>query len=190
MIDFRKTATSRAGLAAGAAILFGLGAAGGATAVAATRPPAEMAPVVATPVAKLAASNGIVTAKGRVAEVYGDHFILQDASGRTMVTAGREGETLTAAGAPVTVQGRFADGMLRASYLVDAQGDVQAVGPRGPRPGPHGPGREGPGRDGPPPPPPGGPDAAPPPPPPPPAAAAGQQPCPPAPAGAPATPAR
>lgn len=159
MIDFRKAATSRVGLAASAAILVGLGAAGGAAAVAATRPPVEMAPTVATPITKLVDGGGIVTVRGRVAEVYGDHFILQDGSGRTMVGVGREGRGLVAAGAPVTVQGRFDEGVLHASYLVDAQGQVQALEPRGPRP--HGPGHDGP----PPPPPPAGAGSPPPPPP-------------------------
>jgi hypothetical protein len=51
------------------------------------------------------------------------------------------------------VQGRFNDGQVRASYLVDQNGAIAAVGPRGPRPiGPEGPNPHEPGRDGPPPP--------------------------------------
>lgn len=156
-------------LGIGAAVLLALGAAGGASAVAATRPSVEMAPTVATPVAKLAQSDGVVTVRGRVAEVYGDRFTIADGTGKAMVAVGREGRGTVTAGTPLTVQGRYDDGQLRASYLVDAGNHVTPVGPEG-RP-PRGLRGEGPRGDGPPPPPPpGGPDrggpGAPPPPPP------------------------
>ncbi len=133
-------------VALGAAIGLAIGAAGGAGAVSLTRPAVEMAPTVATPVARLAADGGVVTVKGRVAEVYGDRFVLQDGTGRTMVDAGRD--AVPVKGAALQVQGRYDDGQLRASYLVDPSGKVTAVG-RGPRPDRHGPGRDGPGRPGP-----------------------------------------
>lgn len=176
MIDVRKWKNNRRVLAAGAAVLVIAGAAGGAGAVQATRPSVEMAPTVLTLIAKLPMSSGVVTVKGRVAEVYGDRFVIQDASGRTMVAAGREARGMVGVGQPVIVQGRFDDGQLRASYLVDRNGEVAEIGPRGPRPGgPDDRGPHRPGRDVPPPPPqgcapqpgvPGGPGAAPPPPPP------------------------
>ena len=163
---------TRAGI--GAALLLAMGAAGGAGAVSLTRPSVQMAPTVATPIARLAASDGIVTVKGRVAEVYGNRFVVQDGTGRAMVDTGR-GSATVASGQPMMVQGRFADGQLRAAYLVGADGKVDAVGPAGGPPhanGPGGPGRGGPAFDGPPPPPPppgaprpGGPGAPPPPPP-------------------------
>ncbi|WP_294262041.1 hypothetical protein [uncultured Sphingomonas sp.] len=196
MVDFSKWKNSRTALGIGAAVLLGVGAAGGAGAVQATRPSVEMAPTVATPIARLSATSGVVTVKGRVAEVYGDRFVVQDTSGRAMVAAGREGRGAVGVGQPVTVQGHFDEGQLRASYIVDAGGQVAAVGPREPGPGGMGPHR-GPGRDGPPPPPPGcgpapagpaGPGAPPPPPPPPPgvagAPAAGPEGAPPPPPGA------
>jgi len=154
MVEFRKVKNSRAALAAGAAILVALGAAGGAGAVQATRPTVEMAPTVRTPIARLAQTSGVVTVKGRVAEVYGDRFVVQDGSGRTLVAAGREARGTVAAGQPVMVQGRYDDGQLRASYLVDRDGRIVAAGPVGRRHGGPGP-KGGPGRDGPPPPPPG-----------------------------------
>ncbi|MGJ3629546.1 hypothetical protein AB5I41_26770 [Sphingomonas sp. MMS24-JH45] len=86
-----------------------LGAAGGAGAVSLTRPAIEMAPTIATPVAKLGASDGIVTVRGRVAAVYGKNFVVEDASGRTLVDAGRGGGGVQA-GAPVLVQGRSTRG--------------------------------------------------------------------------------
>lgn len=144
-------------LGLGGAVLLALGAAGGAGAVSLTRPAVEMAPTVNTPVARLAASTGTVTVRGRVAGVYGNSFMIEDASGRTLVDAGR-GTSDLRTGAPVLVQGRFDDGKLRARFMVDGRGNVEEVGGPGPR--------HGPGHDAPPPPPPGGPNAAPPPPPP------------------------
>ena len=146
------TLGQRLGLAGVA--LVGMGMAAGAGAVSLTRPPVEMAPTVATPVAKLAASNGTVTVRGRVAAVYGNRFVVEDDSGRALVDAGRDGAGLRT-GAPVLVQGRFDEGQLRARFLVDGQNGVREVGaPPPPRPG----------ADAPPPPPPGGPGAPPPPP--------------------------
>jgi hypothetical protein len=168
----------------GAALLLGVGAAGGAGAVSLTRPSVEMAPTVPTAIARLPQTDGVVTVRGRVADVYGDRFVVQDASGRTMVNAGREGSGRITKGAALTVQGRYDDGQLRASYLVDQNGRIDAVGPGGRPPrGPGGPNAVGP--DGaPPPPPPGGPGAPPPPPgagaPPPPPPGAGAPPPPPA----------
>lgn len=151
-----------AGKAIAALLLLGAGAAGGAGAVAMTRPAVEMAPVQPVPIASLPSRSGIVTVRGRVAEVYGGRFTVQDGSGRTLVDAGPDGRNAPAAGAAVTVQGRFDEGVLRASLLIGANGRVTQVGPPpgGPR---HGPGPRG---DGPPPPPACGPEGAPPPPPP------------------------
>lgn len=178
MIDFGQMKKSRAALAAGVAGLVALGATAGASAVQATRPSIEMAPTLPTPIAKLPASNGVITVKGRVTEVYGDRFVVQDQSGKAMIAAGGEVRGAVTVGQLVTVQGRYDDGQLRASYLVDQNGSIAAVGPIGPtpgapaapgEPGPHG----GPRSDGPPPPPPcapapggpGGPGAVLPPPP-------------------------
>ncbi|MCM2300486.1 MAG: hypothetical protein NDI74_13815 [Sphingomonas sp.] len=128
--------------------------AGGAGAMAMTRPSIEMAPTVATPIAKLASSSGIVTVKGRVAEVFGNRIVVQDGSGRAMIDAGPDGASNLTTGAPVMVQGRYDQGQLRAQFLVGPNGAVEAVGPAHP---PHGPGA--------PPPPPGAGPAGPPPPP-------------------------
>ncbi len=181
----------RIGLAGAA--LVAIGAAGGAGAVSLTRPSVEMAPTVATPVAKLADSRGVVTVRGRVAAVYGDRFVVQDASGRMLVDAGPRGAAEMTRGAPVLVQGRYDEGQLRARFLVDDQNGVREVGPQPPH-GPGGPGGPGappppPPGAGAPPPPPGGPGAPPPPPPggpgapPPPPAGAVPPPPPPPPAG-------
>ncbi|WP_294305839.1 hypothetical protein [uncultured Sphingomonas sp.] len=167
----------KAPLAAAAAVLIALGAGGGAAAVSMTRPSVTMAPTVQTPIAKLSSTTGIVTAKGRVAEVFGDRFVVQDGTGRAMVASNRD--AMPAVGSNVMVQGRYDDGIMHAQYLVNPQGTVTPVGPPPPPPGgPRGPdgGPGGPRGDGPPPPPPppggpggpgvpGGPGAPPPPPP-------------------------
>jgi len=164
MVDTKNLLRRPAALWIGGAALLAAGAAGGAGAVGLTRPGIEMAPIRPVAIASLTRrDSGLVTVRGKVAEVYGDRFTLTDGSARTMVDIGRESEGAVTAGQDVAVQGRYDDGQLRASFLVDAGGRVRAVGPaarmghRG-RPGPFGPpGREGPGArgDGPPPPPPG-----------------------------------
>ena len=153
----------RPAILAGALGLLVVGGGAGALAVEANRPSVTMAP--ATPVAIRTLTNdddSIVTIRGRVAEIYGDKFVIADASGRALIETGREGEdgTLVGVGQPVTVQGRFDRGTLHAAFLVGADGKVKALGPLGRPPhdraGPGGPDR-GPGA---------GPDRAPPPPPP------------------------
>lgn len=166
---------------AGAALIAG-GVAAGAVAVNATRPSIEMAPLAPTTIRNLTASDSIVTLKGQAAEVFGNKFIIADASGRALVDTGRAGEdnALVSVGQPVTVQGRFDHGFLHASFLIGSDGKVISLRPVGPPHGPGGPhddrrprGERGPRddhglRDGAPPPPPvapsstGAPAAAPP----------------------------
>lgn len=163
MVDFTKFGSARLRLGLGGAALLVLGAVGGATAIGATRPAIEMAPTSVVAIASLPQHDGLVTVRGKVAEVYGDRFTVADATGKTMVDAGRGANTMTV-GAAVLVQGRYDNGQLRASFVVDASGNVTPVGPggrHGPRPEPGGPGRGGPsgmrgdGPEGCPPPPPG-----------------------------------
>lgn len=132
-----------AGLAAVALLAVGGGA--GALAVSASRPSVSMAPATPVAIRSLGSSDGdVVTVRGRVAELFGNHVVLADATGRALVDLGREGEdgTLVAAGEPVTVQGRYEHGSLHAAFLVKANGKVTALGPlhgpherRGERPG-------------------------------------------------------
>lgn len=133
-MTFRKMIAGRGNgrLMAGAAVLLAVGAAGGAGAVSLTRPAVQMAPTVATAIAKLRDSSGIVTVRGRVAEVYGDRFVVQDGTGRALVDARGDAGATLARGNAVLVQGRFDDGQLRARYLVDAAGGVREVAPRPP----------------------------------------------------------
>ena len=77
-------------LALAAAGLLAVGGAAGAVTVAATRPSVTMAP--ATPVAiRSLQSDGIVTIRGTVAEIYGNKFVMADPTGRALVDLGREG---------------------------------------------------------------------------------------------------
>ncbi len=139
---------------AGAGLLV-IGAAAGAVVVAETRPSVSMAP--ANPIAiHSLSSSGIVTIRGRVAEIFGNKLIVADASGRALVDLGHEGDDrqMVTAGETVTVQGRFDRGFVHAAFLVGPDNKVVALGPlSGP---PHGPrGRHDPegGPEGPPPPP-------------------------------------
>lgn len=116
-------------LAVGAALL-ATGGAVGAGIAHFERPAIQMAPNSATPIGKLAGASGIVTVRGRVAETYGDSFVLADGSGRTLIRAGHDA-TAPAAGSTVTVQGRIDDGQLRPSFLVDQAGVVTPLGRHG-----------------------------------------------------------
>lgn len=145
--------SGKAGIAVGA-VLVAIGAAGGAGAISLTRPSIVMAPSVPTPIGKLSAGEGIIAVKGRVTEIFGDQFVLQDQSGRAMIEAGRgEGMTI-AVGDTVQAQGRYDNGQVHAAFLIDGAGQVHAVGPRGhgprddhrggpPHAGPRGPEGEG-----------------------------------------------
>ncbi len=169
------TGTVAAVLIAGAA----LGA--GGTRLAQNWQPQSVMLLQPAPIDKMAEQTPVAI-KGDVAEIYGNKFVVQDASGRALVDTGPRGEdrAIVAKGETITVQGRFDRGVVRADVLAHADGRNEAFGPpdRGPKgqkgpKGPKGP-KDGPGaradRGPPPPPPPGdrnGPedDDAPPPPP-------------------------
>lgn len=164
----RPRLSPRTKIGAGAFVLLAFGAAGGAGAMSLTRPAVEMAPVVPVAIARLPQTDGVVTVRGRIAQVYGDHFVLNDGTGNALVDAGRTTDNAVQAGRTMTVQGHYNNGTVRASYLVDPRGQIAQVGP----PPPPGPGPRGmapppppPPGTGAPPPPPGGPSAPPPPPP-------------------------
>jgi hypothetical protein len=162
--------STRLGFALGGLALLAVGGVAGTVAGHAMQPPVEMAPLRPIAIRALASDSDVVTTKGRVAEIFGNTFVLDDGAGRALVDTGPSGDggSLVAVGAPVIVQGRFDRGIVHARFLVDAAGKVTALaGPDHDRRGPHGRGpRGGPEDDraGPPPPPPG--DAPPPPPPP------------------------
>jgi uncharacterized protein YdeI (BOF family) len=144
----RRRGTRRAVSGVAAIAILALGVAGGAGAMRLARPNVEMAPM--TPVAISSLPDGdLVTVKGRVAEIFGNKFVVEDGSGRALVETGPAGDNgkLVAAGEEVSVQGRFDDGFLHASFIVHPDGKTDAVGPTG-KPPRHGPGNglgEGPG---------------------------------------------
>lgn len=84
--------------------------------------------------------DSVVAVKGKVGDIFGNKFIVEDASGRVLVETGRHGRdgTLVARDETVTVQGHFEDGFLRGSMIVHADGKTDLVGHAGGRPG-HGP---------------------------------------------------
>jgi len=136
----------------GTSVALGLllvGAAGGALAMKFRDHDSRMA--LLPPVAINAmADDSLVAVKGKVAEQFGNKFIITDATGRALVDAGPagNGKALVAANEEVTVQGRFDDGFVRAGMIIHADGKVDELRPprpRGPHHGPFGPGEHGPG---------------------------------------------
>ncbi len=94
-------------------------------------------PVAPTAISALAPS-GSIAARGEVAELFGNKFVLQDGTGRTLVETGREGEDgkLVAKSETVTVQGRFDKGFLHAKLITRADGSQTTLGRAGgPPPG-------------------------------------------------------
>jgi uncharacterized protein YdeI (BOF family) len=94
------------------------------------RPTPEMAPLTPVAISAMPATS-LVTIKGKVAEIYGNKFVLQDDSGKALVETGRAGEdgALVTKDEAVTVQGRFDDGFVHASYLVRQDGRTEALRP-------------------------------------------------------------
>ncbi|MGR9414622.1 hypothetical protein [Rhizobium leguminosarum] len=113
-----------------AAVALVIGAAGGASAVKMMRPTPEMAPLTPVAISAMPATS-LITIKGKVAEIYGNKFVLQDESGKALVETGRAGEggALVTRDEAVTVQGRFDDGFVHASYLVRQDGRTEALRP-------------------------------------------------------------
>lgn len=109
----------------------------GAGAVVVATPQDSVTLLNPTPIAQLKDAD-MVAVKGTVAEIYGNKFIVQDTSGRTLVDTGRRGEGggLVAKDETITVQGRFDDGFLKGETLVHADGRAQSLKP--PKPGPAG----------------------------------------------------
>jgi uncharacterized protein YdeI (BOF family) len=130
-LNDKVSGMSQSARAISAVALLAIGAAGGVSAASLTRPAIEMAPTVAIPAAKISTTTGIVSVKGRVAEVYGDRFVIEDGSGRAMIDAGRDNGLTFTKGAAITAQGRFDDGQLRASFITTADGEIVQVGRRG-----------------------------------------------------------
>jgi len=117
------------------AVALAVGVAGGAGAMKMVRPAPEMAPLIPVAISAMPTSS-LVTIKGTVAEIYGNKFILQDGSGKTLAETGPAGDGggLVTKDEALTVQGRFDDGFVHASYLIDKDGKTEALRPPGPPP--------------------------------------------------------
>jgi len=94
-----------------------------------------------TPIAQVTQS-GPVALRGKVTEIFGGKFILQDDSGRALVDTGSRGDAATPVtkDETVTVQGFYDHGFLHADVLTRADGSSEAFGPPG-RPRRRGPGK-------------------------------------------------
>lgn len=127
-------ARKRIGLALAAVALFGSGLALGMVAQS-RRPPAVMAPRVATPLQRLATPASFlpaeaVTVTGRIAEKFDDLVILQDASGKAGVRLGRGARIADplAVGTTISIQGFVGPRGLQPSFIVLPGNRVIAVG--------------------------------------------------------------
>lgn len=104
------------------------------------RPPIAMAPIHAVAIRNLSTTTGIVTIRGRVAESFGDRWVIDDGTGRALIDGGPHGngDTLAPLGAVVSVQGQFDRAAFHPSFLVDASGTVTPLAPPPGHPGRHG----------------------------------------------------
>ncbi|WP_143524165.1 hypothetical protein [Rhizobium rhizosphaerae] len=130
--------------------ILALGLAGGAAAgMTLARGPEDTTPAKPATVATLS-DSGVMSLKGKVVEIYGNKFVLQDGSGRALIETGRAGEDgdLVKANEEVTVEGRFEHGFLHARSLTHADGTVATLRLPPPPPPHHGPRPGGPGPDG------------------------------------------
>jgi uncharacterized protein YdeI (BOF family) len=144
-------------LSAGIVIgVLALGVAGGASAnryIQKSRPQSVLL-LQPAPIAQIA-DRSHVAVKGQVAEIFGNKFIIQDDSGRTLVETGPRGEggKLVAKGETITVQGQFENGFIHANVMTRADGTSEAFGPPKHLHPEHRPGSDrGPGHEPPPPP--------------------------------------
>jgi hypothetical protein len=137
MYESSFPAARRIKLGVAALALLAVGGVTGGAISHAFRPSIEMAPTHVVAIRNLGASQGIVTIRGRVAERFGNHWVVDDGTGRTLIGGGprEDSDAVAALGAVVSVQGRFDRGEFHPSFLVDTAGTVT---PLGPPPGPHG----------------------------------------------------
>lgn len=136
----RRHAAARRLITAGVAVaVLAVGAAGGAGAyryIQQHRPQSVLL-LRPAPIAQMTDASPVAI-KGQVAEIFGNKFIIQDDSGRTLVETGPRGEGggLVKQGETITIQGRFDDGFIHAEVMTRADGTSEAFGPpKHPRPG-------------------------------------------------------
>ena len=136
-----------AGATALACVLIGGAALGaGGTRLAQRWQPQSVMLLQPAPIDKMQ-NDTMISVKGEVAEIFGNKFVLQDASGRALVDTGPRGDgrMVAAKGEALTVQGRFDRGVIRAEVVVHADGRNEAFGPpHGPKDGPKDAAKDGP----------------------------------------------
>ncbi|MDG5487753.1 hypothetical protein NYR55_03820 [Sphingomonas sp. BGYR3] len=121
-----------------------VGGAAGAAATHALQPIAVMAPAKPIAISSLPSlasatfNPAIVAVKGRIAEVYGESFILEDGSGRLLIAQRKAQGFAPTVGQTVTVQGQMDGTMLRPMFIADTQGRAYATGRMGGRHGDRG----------------------------------------------------
>lgn len=117
--------------------LVALGVIAGAGAMAVDAPRDTTMLIQPIPISSLAPYS-VVAVKGKVVEIFGDKFVIDDGSGRALVETGPRGEggKLVTAGEALTVQGHFDDGFIHGDIIVHADGRAESLKP--PRPGPRG----------------------------------------------------
>lgn len=120
-----------------AAGLVGLGLVAGAGAMVVVAPRDTTMLIQPTPISSLAPYS-VVAVKGKVVEIFGNKFVIDDGSGRALVETGLRGEggKLVTAGEALTVQGHFDNGFIQGDIIVHADGRAESLKP--PRPGPRG----------------------------------------------------
>ena len=134
-----RTARRPERIAVAAAVLGAFAVGAGATALAQrAHPPITFLALTPGPVSAMK-DWAPVAVKGKVAEIFGNKFIVEDDSGRALVETGPQGDngTLVAKSETVTVQGRFEHGFIHAIAIEHGDGHTDAVAPPGPpHPGP------------------------------------------------------
>ena len=126
--------------------LLAVGAAGGAAAWSAVRGQEASFDTALAPTAIAALTDtSAVGVEGKVAEIYGNKFVITDGAARALVETGPAGEgaKLVEVGENITVQGRFDDGSLHAYAIRHADQRIDELTPPPPAGGPgHGPGHK------------------------------------------------
>ncbi|BCW90112.1 hypothetical protein sos41_32800 [Alphaproteobacteria bacterium SO-S41] len=125
---------------AGGAALLALGVIAGAGGWAMSRPAERVAfdPALATTTVATLADSDATKIEGRVTDIFGNKFVLEDATGRALVDTGRDGDerALVTKDEIVKVQGRFDRNELHATALQRTDGTTEELTAGPPRP-PH-----------------------------------------------------
>ena len=126
---FNPFRTGRRRVVAAAALVGAFAVGSGVTAVALQNRHPSLVMLTPAPISAMH-DGSAVAVKGKVAEIFGNKFVVADDSGRALVETGRSGESkpLVADAEPVTVQGRFEHGFIHAQAISHADGRNDFVG--------------------------------------------------------------